>query len=242
MAADNNLRVANCTTAANYFHLLRRQALLLEVDPLPLIVMTPKSLLRHPLVASPLAQFSEPGWQPVIDRHPLPVKEGRAAPELLPAEEVRRLVICSGKVYIDLVTSDLAADHAETGVVRLEQLAPFPATAFREMLEGYPALDELVWVQEEPENMGAWLYVRPHLIQAVSDMGEKDGQTPALRYAARPRSSSPAEGSHNLHEYNQDNLVEEAYGEHREEPADETRNGKSTADSSRKSAVQRTAR
>jgi 2-oxoglutarate dehydrogenase E1 component len=107
LSADENIRVANCTTAANYFHLLRRQALLLHEDPLPLIVMTPKSLLRHPLVSSSLRDFSDHGWQPVIDRQPPVTGENEEPIELSPAHQVRRMILCSGKVYADLVTSDL---------------------------------------------------------------------------------------------------------------------------------------
>jgi 2-oxoglutarate dehydrogenase E1 component len=126
LSADENIRVANCTTAANYFHLLRRQALLLHEDPLPLIVMTPKSLLRHPLVSSSLHDFSDHGWQPVIDRQPPVTGENEEPIELSPAHQVRRMILCSGKVYADLVTSDLFLQHPEVGVARVEQLAPFP--------------------------------------------------------------------------------------------------------------------
>ena len=205
LAADNNLRVANCTTSANYFHLLRRQAALLKVDPLPLVVMTPKSLLRHPLVASPLRAFTEGGWQPVIDRQsPPPRNPGEPVPALPPAESIRRLILCSGKVYVDLVTSEVQPQHPEVAVARVEQLAPFPSEAVAALLEGYPALEEVAWVQEEPENMGAWDYVRPYLEAVVSGRA-------TLRHYSRPRSASPAEGSNNLHTYNQRKLVEQAY-------------------------------
>jgi 2-oxoglutarate dehydrogenase E1 component len=205
LAADNNLRVANCTTAANYFHLLRRQAALLEVDRLPLVVMTPKSLLRHPLVSSPLRAFSEGGWQPIIDRQGPPGRAaGETAPALPPAEEVHRLVLCSGKVYVDLITSEIQPQHPEVGIVRVEQLAPFPLQAVKDLLERYPALEEVLWVQEEPENMGAWDSVRPYLEESI------DGRA-SLRVVARPRSASPAEGSNNLHTFNQRRLVEQAF-------------------------------
>lgn len=201
MTVDNNLRVANCTTAAQYFHLLRRQAALLRVDPLPLVVMTPKSLLRHPLTISPLAAFTDGGWQPVIDRQPVPGEQ-----ELPPAETVRRMVLCSGKVYADLVSSELHAAHPETGKARVEQLAPFPTHEVRELLESYPDLEEVVWVQEEPENMGAWDFVRPYLEEITNGRW-------ALGKVARPRSASPAEGSSNVHAYNQKQLIEQAYEE-----------------------------
>jgi 2-oxoglutarate dehydrogenase E1 component len=203
LAADNNLRVANCTTAANYFHLLRRQAALLAVDPLPLVVMTPKSLLRHPLVASPLRDFSEGGWQAVIDRTS-PAAKG-ASGELPPPDAVRRLVLGSGKITIDLLTSDLLAQHPETGIARLEQLAPFPTAEVSALLERYPALEEVVWVQEEPENMGARRYVRHFLDGLAAERGLP------LRQVSRPRASSPAEGSNNLHAYNQKRLIEQVF-------------------------------
>ena len=206
MAADNNLRVANCTTSANYFHLLRRQAALLEVDPLPLVIMTPKSLLRHPLVASPLNAFTAGGWQPVIDRQaPPPRGQGEPVQALPPADSIRRLILCSGKVYVDLVTSEAQPQHPETAVARLEQLAPFPTEEIAALLAGYPALEEVAWVQEEPENMGAWDFVRPYLEAALS------GGKARLRLFSRPRSASPGEGSNNLHTYNQRRLVEQAF-------------------------------
>ncbi len=211
LAADNNMRVANPTTAANYFHLLRRQALLLTVDPLPLVVMTPKSLLRHPLVASPLSDLAGRGWQPVIDRRPLPAGDAETAPKLSPPKEVRRLILCSGKVYVDIVTSDLAAKHPQVGVVCLEQLAPFPEDPLCELLDRYTSLEELAWTQEEPENMGAWDYLRPRLLKVVAKLGEQRETTIRLGLSARPRSASPAEGSNNLHAHNQRRLIEEAY-------------------------------
>jgi 2-oxoglutarate dehydrogenase E1 component len=190
LASDTNLRVANCTTAANYFHLLRRQALLLEVDPLPLVVMTPKSLLRHPLVASPMRELIHGGWQPVI-------------PQSAPAnpDQVRRLILCSGKIYVDLVSVEDRPE--EIAVARVEQLAPFPVKEIQNQITAFPNLAELIWVQEEPENMGALQYVRPFLAQITANQVE-------FSWIARPRSASPAEGSNNLHAHNQRRLVEQA--------------------------------
>jgi 2-oxoglutarate dehydrogenase E1 component len=130
----------------------------------------------------------------------------RAGPNLPPAGQIRRLILCSGKIYVDLVTSDLLSSHPETGIARLEQLAPFPREDVSGLLAGYPALDELVWAQEEPQNMGAWDFVRPHLEMAISGRA-------GLKVVARPPSASPAEGSNNLHTYNQRRLIEEAFGE-----------------------------
>jgi 2-oxoglutarate dehydrogenase E1 component len=202
LAAGKNLRVANCTSAANYFHLLRRQAALLKVDPLPLVVMTPKSLLRHPLVSSPPRAFSEGGWQAVIDH--APAAGGNHSKKAAPAGYVRRLIRCGGKMYVDLGTSESLGQHPKVAIVRLEQLAPFPLAEFDELLARYPALEEVLWVQEEPQNMGAWDFVRPFIEKAV------DGRA-ALRLVSRPPSASPAEGSTNLHTHIQRQLVERAF-------------------------------
>jgi 2-oxoglutarate dehydrogenase E1 component len=193
LAADTNLRIANCTTAAQYFHLLRRQAALLQVDPLPLIVMTPKSLLRHPNVASPPRDLAEGMWQPVMDD----AQSQRA--------DVRRLILCSGKVYVDLVTSPRREVNKAVALARVEQLYPFRPTEFEPVFDGYPNLQEVVWVQEEPENMGAWEFLRPRLAEVIR------GRWP-LRSIARPCSSSPSEGSSARHALNQKALVEQAYG------------------------------
>jgi 2-oxoglutarate dehydrogenase E1 component len=195
LAADLNLRLANCTTAAQYFHLLRRQALLLQKDPLPLIVLTPKSLLRHPLVASAPLELAEGRWQPVID-------DARFA-DAASRRNVKRLVLCSGKVAIDLMTNERLASTPHVAVCRVEQLYPFPAEDVEAVLGQYPALQELTWVQEEPENMGAWDFAR-HSLEGLA------GSRVALRVVARPRSSSPAEGSAARHARMQQQLIERA--------------------------------
>jgi 2-oxoglutarate dehydrogenase E1 component len=193
LAADINLRLANCTTAAQYFHLLRRQAALLLPDPLPLVVLTPKSLLRHPLVASTPRDLAEGRWQPVIDD----------AARLERRSMVRRLVLCSGKFFVDLATSPQREKAAEVAVVRIEQLYPFPVSEVRTVLEAYAGLEEVVWVQEEPENMGAWEFVRPELGAIIQRRWP-------LRGITRPRSASPAEGSAARHARMQRALVERA--------------------------------
>ncbi len=198
-AADINLRVANCTTAAQYFHLLRRQAVLLLTDPLPLVVLTPKSLLRHPLVASRAQDLVEGRWQPVIADEEAAARRG----------EIRRVLLCSGKVYVDLVSSEHRAKHPEIAICRVEQVYPFPWSDLKPVLEGFPSLEEIVWVQEEPENMGAWGFVRP-LIEELAE-----GRWP-LCYVGRARSASPAEGTTGWHAVNQKILVTEAF-----EPAPE---------------------
>jgi 2-oxoglutarate dehydrogenase E1 component len=193
-AADINLRLVNCTTAAQYFHLLRRQAALLRRDPLPLIVLTPKSLLRHSATLSAPVEFEEGRFYSVLDD-----AEARGR-----APNVSRLVLCSGKVYVDLITSEQRQNASQVALCRVEQLYPFPKTSLREVLDGYPALRDVVWLQEEPENMGAWEFVRPLLEELIGD------RCP-LRYIGRARSSSPSEGSAAWHQLNQKVLIEQAF-------------------------------
>jgi 2-oxoglutarate dehydrogenase E1 component len=194
LAAEINLRVAYPSTAAQYFHLLRRQALLLKTDPLPLIVLTPKGLLRHPLTASAPGEFTSGGWQRVIDDQTLPGKK----------QDVKNLTLCSGRIYIDLVSSDLRKENPDDAIVRVEQLYPFPRQELEELLTEYPNMERVIWVQEEPLNMGAWNYVRPHLRELV------EGRF-TLHYVGRPESSSPAEGSTTLYRINQQTLIEQAF-------------------------------
>jgi 2-oxoglutarate dehydrogenase E1 component len=193
-AADTNMRVANCTTAAQYFHLLRRQALLLDTDPLPLVVMTPKSLLRHALTASTPRELAEGRFQLVIDDEQARQQAGK----------VRRLVLCSGKVFVDLIGSEQRKTSANVAVVRVEQLYPFPVEQVTSLFDSYPKLRDVCWVQEEPENMGAWEFVRPLLEQVI------DGRWP-LRYIGRVRNSSPSEGSAAWHSANQRAIVEQTF-------------------------------
>ena len=192
-AADTNMRIANCTTAAQYFHLLRRQAELLTTDPLPLIVMTPKSLLRHAATASSPAELAEGRFQLVIDD-----------PAVTEPAKVRRLVLCSGKIYVDLAAAEARKDRESVSLTRVEQLYPFPADQIRQVLDLHPKLREVCWVQEEPENMGAWEFVRPLLEQLI------DGRWP-LRYIGRVRNSSPSEGSSSWHAANQRAIVEQTF-------------------------------
>jgi 2-oxoglutarate dehydrogenase E1 component len=194
LAAEKNVRIAYPSIASQYFHLLRRQALLLETDPLPLIVFTPKGLLRHPLVASPVKLLTDGGWQAVIDDADLPSKKA----------DVENLILCSGRVYFDLVTSDLRKDNLDDAIIRVEQLYPFPIQALENVLGSYPNLKRMIWAQEEPLNMGAWNYLRPRLRQLTDD------RLP-LHYVGRPESSSPAEGSSTLYRINQQELIEQAF-------------------------------
>ena len=193
LAANDNIRVANCTSAAQYFHLLRRQALLLSSDPRPLVIMTPKSLLRHPRAGSSLADLAEGRFQRVID--------DAAARER--AGDVTRLVLCSGKVYVDLMASpDAGAAHG-VAVARVEELYSFPAAELREVIAGYPSLREVVWLQEEPQNMGAWHYMERRLRALL-------GNSLEISYVGRPVSASPSEGSLALHTVEQARIIQEA--------------------------------
>jgi 2-oxoglutarate dehydrogenase E1 component len=186
LAAENNIRVANCTTPAQYFHLLRRQAML--PDRRPLIVMTPKSLLRHPRATSPATELSEGGFRKVI------------ADDTVNPDDVQRVVLCTGKVYYDLLAAREQAGSGDVALVRTELLYPFPASDIREALERYGAAD-IVWTQEEPRNMGAWSYIEPHL-------RELTGRDPA--YVGRPLRASPAEGHAEAHEAEQKRITSEA--------------------------------
>jgi 2-oxoglutarate dehydrogenase E1 component len=193
LAAETNIRVAYPSTAAQYFHLLRRQALLLKTDPLPLIVFTPKGLLRHPLVASPVSEISEGSWQPLIDDV-----------EVQKPKSITSLILCSGRIYVDLVSSELRKQTRNVAITRLEQLYPFPKEALENLLHQYPSLERLIWVQEEPLNMGAWDYLRPRLRQLTDEHL-------SIHYVGRPESSSPAEGSSTLYRANQQALIEQAF-------------------------------
>lgn len=201
LAAEVNMRIANPTTAAQYFHLLRRQARLLTTDPLPLIVMTPKSLLRQPLTFSSLHELAEGRWQPVIDD-----VEAAQRPN-----EVRRLILCSGKIYVDLVMSEFRAKTPWIAIARVEQLYPFPADLLSELVLHYPKLEEVVWVQEEPRNMGAWSAVKPQLNYLIERSTAVGLKPLPLRYVGRPRRASPAEGSATWHSINQAAIIKQAF-------------------------------
>ncbi len=195
-AADINLRLVNCTTAAQYFHLLRRQAALLRRDPLPLFVLTPKSLLRHPTVASTPRELEEGRFLSVID-------DAEASQRA--RKGVKRLVLCSGKVYVDLRQQRTAADAPRRGHLPRRAALSVPGVgAAAKCSTAIPTLRDVVWLQEEPENMGAWEFMRPLLEELIGD------RCP-LRYIGRARSASPSEGSAAWHQLNQKALVEQAF-------------------------------
>src|SRR5258706_1513251 len=194
LAAETNVRIAYPSTAAQYFHLLRRQALLLKTDPLPLVIFTHKGLLRHPLVASSSAQLTDGRWRAIMDDPGLPGKR----------KDVKSLILCSGRIYVDLATSDLRKEKKDHALVRVEQLYPFPQHDMEGLIASYPGLERIICGQEEPLNMGAWNYLRPRLRQLIGD------RLP-LHYVGRPESSSPAEGSSTLYRINQQALIEQAF-------------------------------
>jgi 2-oxoglutarate dehydrogenase E1 component len=188
LAAQENLRIANCTTAAQYFHLLRRQAL--DATARPLVVVTPKGLLRLKEATSTLSDLSDGRFQAVLDD------------TTVNKDDVRRLVLCSGKVYYDIVGHEARAGAGSVAVARIEQLYPFPTNEAAQLVSSYPALDEVVWAQEEPQNMGPWRSIRHRLEEAA-------GGAP-LRFVGRPWRASPSEGYPTAHLIEQDRIVRTA--------------------------------
>jgi 2-oxoglutarate dehydrogenase E1 component len=195
LSAQGNWRVANCSTAAQYFHLLRQQAFYLSRDPRPLVIMTPKSLLRHTLASATLTELAEGAFQTVID--------DKVA--LAHAKDIRKLVLCSGKIAIDLLSNEKRAQAEDVAIVRVEMLYPFPAAELRKVLANYPNLHQISWVQEEPRNMGAWTYVSPQLATLVDPQIE-------IRVIARPDRASPATGFMDLFIAEQELIMNEALG------------------------------
>nr|WP_233451977.1 2-oxoglutarate dehydrogenase E1 component [Rubrobacter xylanophilus] len=193
LAAGENIRVANLTTAAQYFHLLRAQAILKD-HKRPLVIMTPKSLLRHPMAASSLRELAEGRFHPVLDD-----EEARER-----AAAVERLILCSGKIFTELAGSDYREEAEEVAIARVELLYPFPEGQIREVIAGYPNLRELVWVQEEPKNMGAWFFMEPRLREITG------GELP-IRYVGKPARPSPAQGSVSFHRREHAQIVREAF-------------------------------
>ncbi|HEX8207923.1 MAG TPA: multifunctional oxoglutarate decarboxylase/oxoglutarate dehydrogenase thiamine pyrophosphate-binding subunit/dihydrolipoyllysine-residue succinyltransferase subunit [Solirubrobacteraceae bacterium] len=189
LAAEGNLRVANLTTPAQYFHLLRRQAKIAKQRPL--VVMTPKSLLRLPQATNRIEHLSETKFFPVLG-------EPR-----VPSEKVTRLVLCTGKIYYDLIGHPKRAEQEKVAVGRVELLYPFPQAEILELVESYPNLEEVVWVQEEPRNMGARAHMSPRLMQILPAQ---------LRfgYVGRPERASPGEGYPAAHVSEQARIIETA--------------------------------
>jgi 2-oxoglutarate dehydrogenase E1 component len=189
LAAQENLRIANCTTSGQYFHLLRRQAL--DATARPLVVMTPKGLLRLKQASSTLDDLAGGEFRPVLDD---------AGAD---RDRVERLVLCQGKVYYDIAGHEERANAAGVAVARLEELYPFPAERVKAVVARYPNLRELVWAQEEPQNMGAWRALRHRLEET------KPENIPLL-YIGRPWRASPSEGYPTAHLREQDRIVRAA--------------------------------
>ncbi len=190
LCAENNLQVCYPTTPAQYFHLLRRQVR--EGMERPLIVITPKSLLRLPAATSALDDFTAGGFKPVIDDREIGDKQA-----------VKRVVLCSGKVYYDLADARKKASVEQVAIVRMEQFYPFPLRRLREVMAQYPAAKQLIWAQEEPKNMGGWTFVEQRLENILS------GCERAI-YVGRVASASPATGSYAIHQAEQAELVMKA--------------------------------
>jgi 2-oxoglutarate dehydrogenase E1 component len=202
MSAQDNWIVANCTTPANYFHILRRQ--IHRSFRKPLILMTPKSLLRHPMCISDAAEFTTGSqfhrvlWDDA--------QKGRSTLALNPDAGIRRVVICSGKVYYDLLAERDARGLSDVYLLRLEQFYPFPALSLVKELERFKGA-EIVWCQEEPKNQGGWSFVEPNLEWVLTRIGAR--QTRPV-YAGRPASASPATGLASRHKAEQEALVNDA--------------------------------
>ncbi|HEX5762369.1 MAG TPA: multifunctional oxoglutarate decarboxylase/oxoglutarate dehydrogenase thiamine pyrophosphate-binding subunit/dihydrolipoyllysine-residue succinyltransferase subunit [Solirubrobacterales bacterium] len=188
LAAEGNIRIANPSTAAQYFHLLRRQALIQK--PRPLVVFTPKGLLRHARAAA--------GLQELTDGHFKFILDDPAAAER--REKVERLVLCTGKVFWDMDSNDHRAEAEKVAIARVELLYPFAADQLRELIASYPNLKELAWTQEEPRNMGAWKVMSRRLPDVLPE-------GVALRYVGRPTRAAPGEGYSVAHAREQERIV-----------------------------------
>ena len=187
LCAENNMQVCVPSTPAQMFHLLRRQ--MRQPFRKPLIVMTPKSLLRHELSVSALEDLSRGSFARVIGEL-----------DDIPAAQVRRVVFCSGKVYFDLLKARRSEERRDVALVRIEQLYPFPGEEYQSALGRYPNAREIVWCQEEPQNQGAWYQIRHRLQEFVS--GRRD-----VLYAGRAPAAAPATGIGKIHELEQQALV-----------------------------------
>ncbi|MEI7531129.1 MAG: 2-oxoglutarate dehydrogenase E1 component [Betaproteobacteria bacterium] len=192
LCADTNMQVVQPTTASQIFHLLRRQM----VRPFrkPLVIMTPKSLLRNKDAASPISEFTKGEFNTVL------VEQN----EKIDAQKVTRVVMCSGKVYYDLIKAREAKKADDVAIIRVEQLYPFPHKAFAAEIKKYPHANEMVWCQDEPQNQGAWFFVQHNIHENMTE-GQK------LGYAGRPASASPACGYAHLHQEQQKALVDAAF-------------------------------
>ncbi len=202
LCAENNIQVCNCTTPAQYFHLLRRQ-MYGGADRRgvrkPLIIFTPKFLLRFPKAASRLDELTSGAFQEVI------------GDTQFVGGQIRRILLCSGKVYYDLVHKREELSRNDVAILRLEQLYPFPLQRLTDILRRYSDTAELFWVQEEPENMGPWDFVEEQMQSIINPSGENVANRRQLRYVGPPTAPSPAPGAHKVHNDQQEALVSEAF-------------------------------
>ena len=202
LCAENNIQVCNCTTPAQYFHLLRRQ-MYGGADRRgirkPLIIFTPKFLLRYPKASSQLQELTSGAFQEVI-----------GDPQYV-GSNIHRILLCSGKVYYDLMNKRLELGRNDIAIVRIEQLYPFPLQRLTDILRRYSDAAELFWVQEEPENMGAWYFFEEQMQSIIHPSGNGGPLKRQLRYIGRPTAASPAAGAHKVHYDQQETLVNEAF-------------------------------
>ena len=192
LCADNNMQVVQPTTSAQIFHLLRRQ--MIRLFRKPLIIMTPKSLLRNKDAGSPLSDLAKGQFQTVIGE----------MDDSIDAKKVKRIIACSGKVYYDLVNSRKERGQMDVAIIRVEQLYPFPHKAFANELKKFPNFNELVWAQDEPQNQGAWFQIEHNIFENLDD-GQK------LAYAGRAASAAPAVGYYDKHYAQQKALLDTAF-------------------------------
>lgn len=190
LCAQDNMQIVNLTTPAQYFHILRKQAM--QEDKRPLIIMSPKSLLRHPLATSRTEDLAEGAYQPFITDQ-----------EVEDKSRIDRLVICSGKVYYDLYKQREDDEIDNVAIARLEQFYPFPDRDVKDILAEYEHVDDIVWCQEEPKNMGGWTFIAPRIMQQLQE-------NQSLSYAGRQASASPAAGQVKIHKAEQQKLIDQA--------------------------------
>ena len=191
LCAEDNMRVCYPTTPAQYFHLLRRQ---IHADKeKPLVVMTPKSLLRLPAARSGIKDFTDSKFYEVLDDTTIKDKS-----------QVKKAILTTGKVYYDLIKYRSMNEITDQVVIRLEQLYPFPDETVKQVLDSYPNLKRINWVQEEPQNMGAWYFLYPRLVEIL-------GSRKKLKYVGRDESPSPASGSTRIHNKQQELLIKTAF-------------------------------
>ncbi|MEK7344130.1 MAG: 2-oxoglutarate dehydrogenase E1 component [Pseudomonadota bacterium] len=191
LAADTNMQIVQPTTASQIFHVLRRQ--MVRDLRKPLVIFTPKSLLRNKDATSPVSEFTKGSFQTVIPEN-----------KALKADKVKRVIACSGKVYYDLVKQREAKGSDDTAIIRVEQLYPFPHKAFAAEIKKYPNATDIVWCQDEPQNQGAWFFIQHNIHENMLE-GQK------LGYAGRAASASPAVGYSHLHQDQQKALIEAAF-------------------------------